>query len=602
MTSSMVDLVPPQRRPSVGSLRQASSDWNLRSSTVLPIALGGSGLRPGAPSRPSGAQKADWVNPLDVHFCKTSVSTRPSTPLGPNVAAAAAAPVISASPKNPLDQFDFGPHADTYIAATSPHKGQLGQGLITESTYPSPPQSDRVSERTVSPVNALAYDHQPSIGKRNAHSGLRNVDVSEPKSPPSPVPSFQQTTDSHSSSLSTRNVHARRDTFAFHQPRRRSFTKEFEEGHRATMMHPPKEGFSGNFADFDFGESVAKTNTRTAEAIPSWESITRPCLSSEATKDTDRGAPTTPANIRSPLLTHAERAGLWSPAPIHASHDSTTNTTLVNQLPKPPLELALRPLGPPPAAAGAYRVYNADTGMGLRQGFRTRLNPEKSSRASPPRPLKPVISLSIMGGVGGVGNAVRNAASPTEKLTSSPFSRPPMEGSFPISKGLPRGRRPEPPPLQLQPSPVEDSPFSIATWSDFDRLEPRRSAIPAPLTPSRPRPSDRVGPGFSTPTSATPPRIPSPTFPSLATSISISSDAFAKTWEMDLDDTLSSPTLGGFPSIDRRPITSQWTSPERVEAKKAPPHPAPVGPLPISDEDIARFMKSPVLTDFQTFI
>lgn len=629
MTSSMVDLAPPQRRPSVGSLRHAASDLNLRPGTALPAPLGGSGLRPGTPSRPSGAVKADWVNPLDVHFCRDPTSSRPGTPLGSSttVVAAPTTSAVPASPKNRLGQFDFGQSAGGEEASRNIKKNspqtcvtncKPDEEPATQNGYPSPPQSDRNSDRAFSPVNVPASEKLSSSSKRNAPSALRKVDVPGPKALPSPAPSVQGSGEDRADSPVVRNVPARRDTFAFHQPRRRSFTMEFEDSHRATMMNPPKEGFSGNFADFDFGEIVSKTtsNTSVKEEKPNLDVTRSQIASSEPTRESlVEPAATYTRSTPSPSIRQADREGSKSPAPTYVSEDQVANSTLIDQLPKPPREPALRPLGPPPAAAGAHKGPGSGPRISPRQGFQSRFDAERSSRAPPPRPLRPVVPVSaadhvesaIMSPYGPPPDSGSSymrdetPVRPAEKLPSSPFSRPPMEGNFPVTKGLPRGRRPGPPPLKLATSNDEYA-LSLPAWSDFDRADPRLSAMPAPLTPIRPNTSHGTGSGISTPTSATAPRLPSPTFSSLSKSISTSSPTFGA-FEINFDEPLNSPTLGGFPSVDRQPSTSAGSNSKRVEAKRAPPRPAPVTLPPSATKDGGTGIKSPALTEFPgTFI
>ncbi|KAK9443535.1 hypothetical protein VB005_02814 [Metarhizium brunneum] len=624
MTSSLIDLAPPKRPPSTGSLRHAASHVNLRPGMALPTALGGNGLRPGTPSRPSGAKKAGWVNPLDVHFCRNPANTHPGTPLGRNPVVTG--PVALGSPNNPTGQFDFGQHTDgqetskntnKHVPSATAHSRKSDEEFVASNQYPSPPPSDTGSEGALSPMNLPALDNHSPTRKRDAASSPGNVDMPEPTSPPSPMPLVQPTSPDRLGGPIVRNSPARRDTFAFHQPRRQSFTKEFEEVHRATMMHPPKEGFSGNFADFDFGESVIKTtsNMSETEGHPSFEAARRPSTSPEATKESDRGlAPTASESMLSSSLKQTERDELRRLAPTYTPEDQATN--VIDQLPRSPRERALRTLGPPPAATGAYRAHSNGTGMGFPQGFKSRFDSEKWSRATPPRPLQPVLPPSVIHDVetaamrsfgpapdSGIGYTSREPTPrQTEKLPSSPFSRPPMEGNFPMSKGLPRGRRPGPPPPRPSSS-DDDNALPFPMWSDFDMSEPRRSAMPAPLTPSRPSPSQDPRSGLSTSTSAASPRIPSPTFPSLAKSISNSSDSFGNSIDMDNNEPLGSTTLGGFPSLDGRPSTSGGISSIRVEAKKAPPRPAPVTLPPSSNKGIHAGLRSPVLTEFPgTFI
>ncbi|UZP32402.1 hypothetical protein NXS19_000218 [Fusarium pseudograminearum] len=138
--------------------------------------------------------------------------------------------------------------------------------------------------------------------------------------------------------------------------------------------------------------------------------------------------------------------------------------------------------------------------------------------------------------------------------TTSPFlQQSPMEGEFPIQKGLPRGRRPQQPEPQtpdkgygleprkqrrqppMYPPPRNESPVapdsfdapSTPNWNDFDRAEAHKSAIPAALSPFRAQfarspgqatdssLSPRLAQYASSPISDRSPSLPSPSFPSL---------------------------------------------------------------------------------------
>ncbi|GAB0136130.1 hypothetical protein EsDP_00004444 [Epichloe bromicola] len=631
MTSSMVDLAPPRRRqPSVGSLRHAASDMNFRSGPGLPAALGGSGLRPGTLSRPATSQKAgsEWVNPLDVHFCTASATSRPGkSSHEPNAAvlAAAQAPKAPAPPRNFIGNLNLGPSAGggeegQTNHASYDHVRKSDENHVIRNGYPSPPQSDNNSDRAFSPVNS---DNGVSVNKRNLTSSLRRMDVPGPTSLPSPPPSAQRTRqDPQEEGPTIRNGPARRDTLAFHQPRRPSFAMGFEGIQRATIMHPPKEGFSGNFADFDFGEFVTKTmmsNASVQDDKASFEEVCRSSVSSCSTKDSLRFS-TLLESPSSPFMYATrpnEREHSKSPAPTHASEDQVTNSSLIDQLPQPPREATRRPSGPPSTAIAVHQEVSLGSRIGPRQGFQSRFDSDSSSRAPPPQPLRPATSSSAANHalelssrdpfgppLDSSTSCVREGQlSPRsqDKPPSSPFTRRPMEGDFPVSKGLPRGRRPEP--LQAHPVSAPDhegAEFLLPAWSGLDRSEPRLSAIPAPLTPARPYTSHGSGTDVSTPTSAVAPRIPSPTFPSLEQSISGLSSTFGKRFEINFDEHLNSPTLGEFPSIGR---CAGGVS-RCVEAKKAPARPAPATlPRPSNGQGGIVPTMTPAATEFSaTFI
>lgn len=600
MTSSMVDLAPPTKRTSFGSLRHPASDMNLRSTAALPHALGGNGLRPGTPSRPAGA-KAEWVNPLAVHFCKDPSSSRPGTSSGPNYAAT---PALHppASPQNFLGQFDLGQSAGGEENQTNEtndkvetHKSE--EPFTGQNGYPSPPQSEKDSESAFSPISPphppKTESNRPSSSRRNAPSALRNVDLNAVGSLPSPAPSVQRVSEDKPDGPIIRNVPARRDTLAFHQPLRRSFGMEFEGPNRSTSIPQPKEGFSGNFADFDFGEIVAKVPSTESQR----ENTSLQAVDQNPSAEEGREVANSIAESYESTTTNQE-GSRRSSVPTRASEDQVGNSFLIDQLPRPPQDSVWRPTGPPPAAAGARLAYGAVSHISPTQGFQSRFDSRTTTRAAPPRPLRPMEPLASAGHTGfgpqspfgpppdDTQSYTRDIRPPprpstsTSNAPSSPFSRP-MQGDFPSTRGLPRGRRPEQPQISTD----KEAPIALPDWLSLDPSEPRRSAIPAPLSPLRSNTSPyspAAWSSISTPTSATAPRIPSPTFPSLAKSISNSSDTFSKSFEIDFDAPMGSPTLGGFPSIDRQPSTSAGLSSRRVEAKRAPPRPAPVTLPPVA--------------------
>ncbi|KAK1237121.1 hypothetical protein MKX07_006000 [Trichoderma sp. CBMAI-0711] len=233
------------------------------------------------------------------------------------------------------------------------------------------------------------------------------------------------------------------------------------------------------------------------------------------------------------------------------------------------------------------------------QGFNSRMTSDSRARG-PPQPLQPMSPApfsslmsrmetptqsprSPFGPAVDDDNYMRSHEAPrppVDRVPLSPFaSRTPMEGEFPIMKGLPRGRQPLRPPLAAGDSPEvranSRSPRSFSKWGAFglDRLETRGS----PVLPRSPRGQRSTSPDWSlsTPTSAVAPRIPSPTFPSLEKAISASSEDFAKSFELSFDAPQPSPLANEF-TIDDSPSPAMKPSPViRVEAKKAPPRPTP---------------------------
>ncbi|GAO19817.1 hypothetical protein UVI_02059180 [Ustilaginoidea virens] len=362
VTSSLVDLEPPKRRPSVGSLRHVSSDLHLGPVAALPAALGGSGIRPGNPNRPAASRNAEWVNPLDVHFGKDQTSQRP----GPAAAVAATVPAVAVTPPSNVGQTD-GAHgrvepskpttataaaAAAAAAATASgypapsHAQNSAEETVILNGHPSPPASHRYSDAAASSsLNDDTSGIYPSAGefKANASGALTQSDVPEMEPLPSPATSVRGTSEERTEGPVVRNVPVRRDTLAFHQPRRPSCALEFEEGHRrATTMHLSTERFSGNFADFDFGETVTKTasNTTVGEETTCLEHVMTSRLSRGSSND-GQVKPNKRLSSWSVSGPHAgEREGSASPAPTQASEDQTSNSALIDQLPQPPGESA----------------------------------------------------------------------------------------------------------------------------------------------------------------------------------------------------------------------------------------------------------------------
>ncbi|KND89174.1 hypothetical protein TOPH_06166, partial [Tolypocladium ophioglossoides CBS 100239] len=595
MTASMEDLAPPKGLGS-GGLRQHASEVNLRTnfgggsttSLALPAALGGVGVRPGTPSRPA-TRKTEWVNPLDVHFGKDTSGSRPGTPSGPAANAS----------KSPLGRFEFGVEARTGAAAEAEAEAETDRGVSDTATdepnpeelcetaaYPSPPPSDRNSERAFSPVNlalspvATACSSANPDGRRNAASAIRNVDsaaaAGATSSLPSPAPSASG--DRWEAPV-IRNVLAKRDTFTFHQPRRPSFAMQFDDEGRGAAARRTRhvEGFSGNFAAFDFGGIAPRPSADGSRGETSLETAGRAGESTETTKEPSIVESRSEGSVRQPdSPEHGIPAS--ASAPSFTTLDRAESAASARQPSgAQPWEAARRPGGPPPAAAGAHpgRVYGPGQAASPPRGFKSRFGAENRSRAPPPRPLRPIQPFASMDraepgprspygpppdeGNYLCGEGAEPPRRPGSRPPSSPFSRLPMEGDFPMSKGLPRGRRPEPPRIPLPPAPSDaddEGGFGLPAWSDFGRAEPRRSAIPAPLSTARTDAS--LSPAWSSPASAAaPPRLPSPTFPSLAKSISNSSENLARSLELSqLDDyhdpyrepyrePLGSPTLGG---------------------------------------------------------
>ncbi|KAF7546044.1 hypothetical protein G7Z17_g8699 [Cylindrodendrum hubeiense] len=341
-------------------------------------------------------------------------------------------------------------------------------------------------------------------------------------------------------------------------------------------------------------------------------------------------------------------------------------------IPAPPKNTTIRSTNAAPASAyGVHPGYMSRPLDPPPRGFRPRV--DSDSRRRPPNGLRVPPSLVDRSGGGSIsslnsvpgslrspygpppdeGSYMRAEPSPRpppEARAESPFARPVIEGDFPVQKGLPRGRRPpaldglspEPgglgprmqqrqrpmyPPPKAEPSPTsnsrsknstEDNSYSLPNWNDFDRASPHRSAMIAPLSPFRtdaqlphtpPADDTRRTMFTSSPISPKPPSLPSPSFSSLQTSISSSSENLAKSFEMASETIatnatseygnyprnrpLISPVMGDF----SRPLSPGYT---RMEAVKAPPRPSPITLPPSKDTERDR-SRTPTIAPVDQF-
>lgn len=185
------------------------------------------------------------------------------------------------------------------------------------------------------------------------------------------------------------------------------------------------EGFSGNFADFDFGDCVRPSASPRLAASPA-------CV---------------PA---SPPMPHHRAASPASPPPRQLSRSPRKRHTG----------------GPPLAAIGAH----PGPGRAL------------SAAASPPR------GFASSRRLGARAPPPRLLAAPADRSAErspsprSPYGPPPIEGGFPTSRGLPRGRRPEPPSLRSRrgrPSTPLATPNRLPAAADRVHLgrEPEAGAV-----------------------------------------------------------------------------------------------------------------------------
>jgi hypothetical protein len=231
------------------------------------------------------------------------------------------------------------------------------------------------------------------------------------------------------------------------------------------------------------------------------------------------------------------------------------------------------------------------------QGFNSRMTTDSRARG-PPQPLQQAAFPGLAarmetpsqsprtpyGPAADESNYMRMEEAPRppmDRVPLSPFAaRTPMEGEFPVMKGLPRGRQPPRPPVGYDESPEgrteERSPRPFSRWGGFgfDRSEARGSTVPMPRTPKGQPPSSPSW-SISTPTSDIAPRIPSPTFPSLEKAISATSEDLARSFEISYDAPQPSPLANSFSINDVTGPSTKASSAIRVEAKKAPPRPSP---------------------------
>ena len=308
--------------------------------------------------------------------------------------------------------------------------------------------------------------------------------------------------------------------------------------------------------------------------------------------------------------------------PVRPRVDSDTYPATTNPLmASPPLTdgNAARPLN----------SHSAQSSFKLEDAPPPRINPDR-------RPSSPLTSRSQLEGdfpvTKGLPRGRQRTASPSsqrgrsperfdeappptlnpERRSQSPLSaRQPIAGDFPTSKGLPRGRRPGPGTPPIAPAPVyanvppprpareSEGVTALPGWAD--RSEKHMSAMVAPLLPLNTAEADSNTWAVSKPSSGAPslapPRLPSPTFSSLEESLS---ENLSKTFDLsssaqqDYQKPMISPVLSEFGP--RR--ADGRDSPMRVEAKKAPPRPAPVTLPPTSGTTHAGSIKSPANAEF----
>ncbi|PNP79907.1 hypothetical protein FNYG_06604 [Fusarium nygamai] len=453
--SSMIDLGAP-RAPGMGNPRFHSSDimLNTRFGNGSSTSLVAPGARPGSPTRPGTAiSTKEPENPFNIHFGKDSVSSIPPTPQD--------------EPR--------GSHAE-------PFEFNLGNEIkeirnkspipTANNGYPSPPPSIVNAERSFSP------DPRPSSSRQNvpAAPSLRNPSTAGPMSLPSPAVSVARSDDVWEPQPPViRNVTAKRDTFTFHTPRRQSFTMDMEtrENHK-----PMVEGLAGNFAGFDFGETVRKGSIGSKSLDTS----------------TEGGVSPTDTNVKPRVLGTARTA-----SPLRTMQSSPSLSMIDTALTRARTASdAMSPLSlvSSLASAAAEETPRIQT-------------PQPSQQAKPsqqpPKILQP-------GQLSEPLQSIR-PVSPSRSPQPSPLSQPPQQsspGPSPILSNFP-GRSPSPPMLEphfprspprplmqtLQPSPQYPT-KQYKAYQPPDSSPPTKplpSPYRSPTAPLPPVPPPRLNPG-----------------------------------------------------------------------------------------------------------
>ncbi|KAF5001309.1 hypothetical protein FDECE_10993 [Fusarium decemcellulare] len=476
--SSMVDLGAP-RAPGMGNPRFHASDVNLNtrfansSSTSLvapgPIGGGASANRPGTPTRPgTAASRKEFDNPFNVHFGKDSVSSIPGTPL-------------DSDNRSTFEQFEFGLKDDNSRDIKDVTTNSATNG------YPSPPPSIVNAERPFSPTSQISLDNRPSSSRRNvpAPSGLRTVDVAGPMALPSPAASIARSSEDIWEIPVIRNVQAKRDTMTFHTPRRQSFAMEVKEVRTREGTKPMVEGFAGNFAGFDFGESVRRG------------SVSSGSRNLETPTPTSEGAVSPTDTTVKPRAFGTARTA----SPLRAMHSS-----------------------PSLSDTGLTRTRTASDATSPLSAVSTAEDTPRIQTPQPPQEAQP--------------------AKPTQQLQTPKVLQPgqlsqPLQLTRPISPS----RSPMPSPLSQPPQLQQDSP----TFPTFQKHTPQSSQLSSqypyqfseqssllPPTPQQPlkqyipyQPPDSSPPNRPLPTPYRSPTAPLPQLPIQATSRSNTAPASA---------------------------------------------------------------------------
>ncbi|KAF5680786.1 hypothetical protein FHETE_174 [Fusarium heterosporum] len=455
--SSMVDLSAP-RAPGMGNPRFHSSDMNLNtrfgngSSTSLvapgPMSAGAKHI-PIEPARPGTAVSTrEPPNPFNIHFGNDSVSSIPPTPVDE--------PISHAEPF----EFHLGKEVIKDVRSKSPVP-------VINTGYPSPPPSIVNAERSFSP------DNRPSSSRQNvpAATGLRNPGATGPMSLPSPAVSVARSEDVWESPV-IRNVTAKRDTFTFHTPRRQSFAMETDDSKAREAQKPMTEGLTGNFAGFDFGDTVRKGSIGSRSVDTSTES----------------GVSPTDTNVKSRVLGTTRTA-----SPLRTMQSSPSLSMIDTALTR--ARTASDAMSPLSLVSSLASAAAEDT---------PRIKTPQPSQE--PKPAQQTPRILQPGQLYEPLQAIR-PVSPSRSPQPSPLSQPPQQhspGPSPILSSFP-GRAPSPPiEAQFPRSPPRSLKQTLQPSPQYPPKQYKAYQPPNSSPPTRPLPSP-----YKSPTAPLPP-VPPP--------------------------------------------------------------------------------------------
>lgn len=527
---------------------------------------------------------------------------------------------MSSSPsKTATPTFSRSPLAQTDLGLGTNHKriDNSLDGVMGPTGYPSPPQSIKSSDQ-ISTSNSTESKTLSQTNRPVEPSGLRRVNTAEETRIPSPA-----TSDDRGEGLMIRNVNAKRDTLAFHAPRRaeestarKTWKEKTDEEREAIKKRRQTEGFEGNFSAFNFGGAPIDTSFPMPSASPE-STFYRP------------GSPADSRGSHSPLEKRTTGDSAHTQSTL--SRETTGNERVAvkpldpwtDALPRIPVKGHSKQV---PSEVSSQQSYGTTASMVESPPSRPVHARGDSDTRAPGTPTAlrapPTIAeyFPISNAQSQRGRTVEKMNAPPkldpDRRSQSPLrSRGPIEGDFPLSNGLPRGRRPAPAPISV-PSPAggglkppsrppreDEKSGSLPTWAD--RAERHLSALPAPLTPLGASPNPMADKDLTpwaattTPTSPIAPRLPSPTFSSLEKSTSSGGNDFGKSFEMSFEEEIAN-SLGHHMFSD---LSSPTDPSIKVEKKAAPPRP-PYTTLPPGNSGTSRTgtptgsIKSPIRAEF----